>query len=125
MRILNRMTLIPALAASLALAASSCYVGVAPEQGTVAAAVYQPLYHDGYAVYYNDGGQPYYYVNGAIVYVPSTSAYYAGYTNHYRTHRSRYHTWNATHGQRYRTYRGSTPTHQRGTVNRGHAKGRR
>jgi hypothetical protein len=93
-----------ALLAALIPSASGCYAEV--DEPPVYAEGYQPQFYDGYVVYYDDIGRPYYYVNGAVVWVPPTAPVYVGLVNHWRVYGRAYHSWYATHGYRYRTYRG-------------------
>ena len=88
----------------LAMTTTGCYVE-ADEPGVVEG--YEPQYYDGRVVYYGDDGRPFYYEGGAVVWIPESSPYYAGYYNHWRAYGPAYRRWYAGYGARYRTYRGT------------------
>ncbi len=99
-----------AIGAGLVPMGSACYVEPAPPPAVavappVVAEGYDPQYYDGYVVYYDAVGRPFYYVGGAVVWVPPTSPFYIGLTDHWRGHRAEYARWHERYGARYRGYR--------------------
>lgn len=86
---------------------------------------YEPPTYDGYVVYYDDYGRPFYYAGGAVLWIPATSPYYAGYVNHWRLYGPAYRRWYAAHGAAYRGWRGGYRGVYHGGYRGGYHSGRR
>ena len=88
-------------------AASTTTVTSATSGAEQATNGYEPAYFDGYVVFYTDEGKPFHYgPGGSVVWIPASSTYYDGLSNHYRANGPSYSRWYASTGYRYHAYRG-------------------